>query len=93
VKGSPADPDGSTHLSRAGVRPGAPRSNDGARHGDGGNQFLYEGATGPHTVRRLAAPWEFKRVWHLEPSLKDPDMLLRGAEDAALFASTDAGQT
>jgi photosystem II stability/assembly factor-like uncharacterized protein len=37
-------------------------------------------------------PWEFKRVWHLEPSLKDPDTVYAGVEDAAIFRSTDGGQ-
>ena len=38
-------------------------------------------------------PWEFARVWHLEPSLDDPDTVYAGVEDAALFRSTDGGQT
>ena len=38
-------------------------------------------------------PWEFKRVWHLEPSLTDPDTVYAGVEDAALFRSTDGGKT
>ncbi len=38
-------------------------------------------------------PWEFKRVWHLEPSLTDPDIVYAGVEDAALFRSTDGGKT
>src|ERR671931_351562 len=38
-------------------------------------------------------PWEFKRVWHLEPSLTDPDVVYAGVEDAALFRSSDGGQT
>ena len=38
-------------------------------------------------------PWEFKRVWHLEPSLDDPDTVYAGVEDAALFRSTNGGQT
>src|SRR5690348_14834225 len=38
-------------------------------------------------------PWEFKRVWHLEPSLKDPDTVYAGVEDAALFQTTDGGKT
>src|SRR5882672_12048810 len=60
----------------------------------GRNQFLYEGAVGPHVwYDGSPHPYEFKRVWHLEPSLKDPDMLYAGAEDAALFASSDAGQS
>jgi photosystem II stability/assembly factor-like uncharacterized protein len=37
-------------------------------------------------------PWEFKRVWHLEPSLNDPDTVYAGVEDAALFRSTDGAQ-
>ena len=38
-------------------------------------------------------PWEFKRVWHLEPSLDDPDVIYAGVEDAALFRSTDGART
>ena len=38
-------------------------------------------------------PWEFKRVWHLEPSLKDPDTVYAGVEDAALFQSKDGGHS
>src|SRR5439155_8242203 len=38
-------------------------------------------------------PWEFKRVWHLEPSLSDPNTVYAGVEDAALFRSADGGQT
>ena len=37
-------------------------------------------------------PWEFKRVWHLEPSLTDPDTVFAGVEDAALFRSADGGE-
>jgi photosystem II stability/assembly factor-like uncharacterized protein len=38
-------------------------------------------------------PWEFKRVWHVEPSLSDPDVVYAGVEDAALFRSTDGGKS
>jgi photosystem II stability/assembly factor-like uncharacterized protein len=38
-------------------------------------------------------PWEFKRVWHLEPSLTDPDIVYAGVEDAALFRTTDGAKT
>ena len=38
-------------------------------------------------------PWEFKRVWHLEPSLHDPDHVYAGVEDAALFESRDGGKS
>lgn len=38
-------------------------------------------------------PWEFKRIWHLEPSLTDPDTVYAGAEDAALFKTINGGKT
>ncbi|MCI0676079.1 MAG: hypothetical protein L0Y42_09930, partial [Phycisphaerales bacterium] len=38
-------------------------------------------------------PWEFKRVWHIEPSLTDPDTAYAGVEDAAIFRTTDGGKT
>ena len=44
-------------------------------------------------VRRQPHPWEFKRVWHLEPALNDPDTVYAGVEDAALFRTTDGAQT
>ena len=71
------------------------RSNDGGRTWEAvGNNFAYEGAIGTHrwddsTLR----PWEFKRVWHLEPAPSDPDTVYAGIEDAALFRSSDGGQT
>jgi photosystem II stability/assembly factor-like uncharacterized protein len=59
-----------------------------------GNQFTYEGVPGTHQwYDGTPHPWEFKRVWHLEPSLTDPDVVLAGIEDAALFRSTDGGTT
>ncbi len=36
-------------------------------------------------------PWEFKRVWHLEPSLTDPETVYAGIEDAALFKTANGG--
>jgi len=71
------------------------------RSGDGGqtwepvdNQFAYDGVTGTHQwYDGTPHPWEFKRVWHLEPSLTDPDTVYAGVEDAALFRSTDAGKS
>jgi photosystem II stability/assembly factor-like uncharacterized protein len=71
------------------------RSNDGGRTWEPvGNQFVYEGATGTHQwYDGTPHPWEFKRVWHLEPSLTDPDTIYAGVEDAALFRSIDGGQT
>jgi len=64
------------------------------------NKFAYD--TSPETGRPLTThpwydgtprPWEFKRVWHLEPSLTDPDTVYAGVEDAALFLSKDGGLT
>ena len=58
------------------------------------NKFVYEGEVGKHLwYDGTAHPWEFKRVWHLEPSLTDPDTVYAGVEDAALFRSTDGGNT
>ena len=57
-----------------------------------GNEFAYEGVPGTHQwYDGTAHPWAFKRVWHLEPSLDDPDTVYAGVEDAALFRTTDAG--
>jgi photosystem II stability/assembly factor-like uncharacterized protein len=63
------------------------------------NKFVYDtsGQTGkPETTHQwydgTQHPWEFKRVWHLEPSLSDPDTVYAGVEDAALFKSTDGGK-
>ena len=63
------------------------------------NKFVYDASaeTGkPLTTHQhydgTQRPWEFKRVWHLEPSLTDPDAVYAGVEDAALFRSTDGGE-
>jgi hypothetical protein len=71
------------------------RSNDGGETWEPvGNKFVYEGVAGTHQwYDGTPHPWEFKRVWHLEPSLTDPDSIYAGAEDAALFHSADAGQS
>ena len=64
------------------------------------NKFVYD--TSAETGKPLTThqfydgkqhPWEFKRVWHLEPSLSDADTVYAGVEDAALFRSTDGGKT
>jgi photosystem II stability/assembly factor-like uncharacterized protein len=61
------------------------------------NKFVYDTASTPLTTHQwydgTQHPWEFKRVWHLEPSLNDPDTVYAGVEDAALFKSTNGGQT
>src|SRR5689334_1221432 len=67
------------------------RSNDGGKTWEAvGNKFAYEGTPGPHKwYDGTPHPWEFKRVWHLEPSHTDPDLVYAGVEDAALFRTTD----
>jgi photosystem II stability/assembly factor-like uncharacterized protein len=56
------------------------------------NRFLYAGEVGTHKwYDGTQHPWEFKRVWHLEPSLTEPDTVFAGVEDAGLFKSTDGG--
>jgi photosystem II stability/assembly factor-like uncharacterized protein len=71
------------------------RSDDGGKTwAPVGNEFKYDGAVGTHKwYDGSQHPWEFKRVWHLEPSLTDADTVFAGAEDAALFKSTDGGKT
>ena len=71
------------------------RSDDGGRTWNAvGNKFLYEGVAGTHQwYDGTPHPWEFKRVWHIEPSLTCPDTLYAGAEDAALFKSVDGGNS
>jgi photosystem II stability/assembly factor-like uncharacterized protein len=71
------------------------RSDDGGRSWETvGNDFTYDGVPGTHQFYDGSPhPWEFKRVWHLEPSLTDPDTVYAGVEDAALFKTTDGGQT
>ncbi len=66
---------------------------DGMPRGES-NKFVYEGEIGTHKwYDGTQHPWEFKRIWHLEPSLTDPDSVYAGAEDAALFQTVDGGRT
>ncbi|HRX02266.1 MAG TPA: exo-alpha-sialidase, partial [Anaerolineae bacterium] len=58
------------------------------------NEFLYEGIPGTHQwYDGTPHPWDFRRVWHFEPSLTDVDTVYAGVEDAALFRSTDGGMS
>ena len=61
------------------------------------NKFMYDTKAHPLTTHQwydgTQHPWEFKRVWHLEPSLTDPDMVYAGVEDAALFVTKDGGKS
>jgi photosystem II stability/assembly factor-like uncharacterized protein len=56
------------------------------------NKFVYDGIPGTHQwYDGTPHPWEFKRVWHLEPSLTELDTVYAGVEDAAMFRTTDGG--
>ncbi len=96
VKGSPVDPN-RLYASQSSSWSGQviQRSDDGGNTWTPvGNQFTYDGIPGTHQwYDGTPHPWEFKRVWHLEPSLTDADTVYAGVEDAALFKSTDAGKT
>ena len=96
LKGSPVDPN-RIYASQSSGWFGQliQRSDDGGKTWQPvGNTFAYEGETGTHQwYDGTPHPWEFKRVWHLEPSLTDPDTVYAGVEDAALFRSTDGGKT
>ena len=85
-------------------QPGAPadasaNDDEGMASGES-NKFVYDtsAATGaPLTTHQwydgTPHAWEFKRVWHLEPALDDPDTVYAGVEDAALFRSVDGAKT
>ena len=96
VAGSAVDPD-RLYASQSNAWFGQliQRSDDGGRTWEPvGNRFDYKGVPGTHQwYDGTPHPWEFKRVWHLEPSPTDPDTLYAGVEDAALFRSADGGQT
>jgi photosystem II stability/assembly factor-like uncharacterized protein len=96
VKGSPVDPN-RLYASQSSSWFGQviQRSNDGGKTWEpAGNKFVYDGIPGTHLwYDGTPHPWEFKRVWHIEPSLTDVDTVYAGVEDAALFRSTDGGQS
>jgi BNR/Asp-box repeat protein len=91
--------DGGKTWHQPGTPPGeSTKGPDGMPKGES-NKFVYD--TSAETGKPLTThqhydgtqrPWEFKRVWHLEPSLSDPDTVYAGVEDAAIFRSTDGGQ-
>jgi hypothetical protein len=92
--------DGGRTWFQPGTKPGEPtKTPEGMPMGES-NKFVYD--TAPETGKPLTThqwydatphPWEFKRVWHLEPSLTDPNTVYAGVEDAALFRTTDGGQS
>jgi photosystem II stability/assembly factor-like uncharacterized protein len=96
IKGSPVDPERLYASQTSGwFGQTMQRSNDGGKTWEPvGNKFAYDGVAGTHQwYDGTPHPWEFKRVWHLEPSLTDPDKVYAGAEDAALFETNDGGKS
>jgi hypothetical protein len=96
LKGSPADPNRLYASQSTGWHGQViQRSNDGGKSWEPvDNKFVYAGTPGPHKwYDGTPHPYEFKRVWHLEPSLDDPDTVYAGVEDAALFQTTDGGKS
>lgn len=96
VKGSPSNPQRLWASQTSGwFGQVVQRSDDGGKTWEPvGNTFAYDGVPGTHLwYDGTPRPWEFKRVWHFEPSLDDPETVYAGIEDAALFKSTDGGST
>jgi len=92
--------DGGKTWIQPGTPPGEPTTTPEGMPKAESNKFVYDASaeTGkPLTTHQwydgTQHPWEFKRVWHLEPSLTDPNHVYAGVEDAALFESKDGGQT
>jgi photosystem II stability/assembly factor-like uncharacterized protein len=91
--------DGGKTWHQPGTPPGEPTTTPEGMPKAESNKFVYD--TSPETGKPLTThqwydgtphPWEFKRVWHLEPALDNPDAVYAGIEDAALFRSTDGGK-
>ncbi|HEV8605662.1 MAG TPA: hypothetical protein VGQ99_09865 [Tepidisphaeraceae bacterium] len=92
--------DGGKTWHQPGLKPGEPTTTPDGTPIAESNRFVYD--TVPPNGKPLTThqwydgtqhPWEFKRVWHLEPSLNDPDTIYAGVEDAALFRTTDGGKS
>ena len=96
VNGSPADPN-RLYASQSSGWFGqiVQRSDDGGQTWRQVNsEFAYTGESGTHQwFDGTQHPWQFARVWHFEPSRTDPDVVFAGVEDAALFKSTDGGNS
>lgn len=96
MKGSPVNPDRLYASQNTGwFGQVIQRSDDGgATWQPVGSDFTYAGEAGTHLwYDGTPRPFEFKRIWHLEPSRTDPDVVYAGAEDAALYRSADGGST
>jgi len=92
--------DGGKTWTQPGTPPGEPTTTPQGWPKGESNKFVYD--TSAETGKPLTThqfydgtqhPWEFKRVWHVEPSLNDPNTVYAGVEDAALFRSTDGAKT
>src|SRR5262249_28155098 len=87
--------DGGKTWHQPGTPAGEEKDASGMLKGES-NKFAYDAAAAPLTTHQwydgTQRPWEFKRVWHLEPSLSDPDTVYAGVEDAAIFRTTDGAQ-
>ena len=87
--------DGGKTWHQPGTPPGEQTGPGGMPKGES-NKFVYDADAAPLTTHQwydgTQHPWEFKRVWHLEPSLTDAETVYAGVEDAALFRSTDGGK-
>ena len=92
--------DGGKTWFQPGFKPGEPTKNAEGMPLTDSNKFVYD--TSPATGKPLTThqwydgtqhPWEFKRVWHIEPSLNDPQTVYAGVEDAALFVTHNGGQS
>ncbi len=91
--------DGGKTWFQPGTPPGEQTTPDGMPKGES-NKFVYD--VSPETGKPLTThqwydgtqhPWEFKRVWHIEPSVAEADTVYAGVEDAALFRSKDGGKS
>ncbi|HYK10204.1 MAG TPA: sialidase family protein [Gemmatimonadales bacterium] len=94
VKGSSVDPNRIYASQSSGwFGQQVQRSNDGGKTWEPmGKEFRYDGTPGTHQwYDGTPHPWEFKRVWHFEPGLDNPDHVYAGIEDAAIFESKDGG--
>jgi len=90
--------DGGRTWQQPGIPPGEASTNEFGMPMGESNRFVYDtsAATGSALTTHQwydgsPHPWEFKRVWHLEPSPFEADTVYAGVEDAALFVSTDGG--
>ncbi|HUX68570.1 MAG TPA: sialidase family protein [Terriglobales bacterium] len=91
--------DGGRSWQQPGTPAGGAAAAPGPARGES-NRFAYDttAATGrPLTTHQwydgTQHAWEFKRVWHLEPAPDDPDLVYAGVEDAALFRSSNGGES